>query len=171
MSIALGAKKIPLVTNRITSSVQALKSNKNDVNTADGTVQRMEIWKISLEIIKENFLIGVGTGDVKDELLKHYEEKGMSFAKHYNLNAHGQYFQTFITLGFFGFISLILLFIIPFFQSFKNRNIIYFSFLVIVAFNILVESMFENQAGVVFYTFFNSFLFLTSKQLTSENSE
>jgi len=164
-------KKNPTLTNRIITSFQVVKAAKNDINSDDGTVQRMEIWKTSIHIIKDNFLIGVGTGDVKDELLKHYDENGMSFAKSNNLNAHGQYFQTFITLGILGFLSLILLFIIPAFQSFKNRNIIYLLFLVIVASNIMVESMFENQAGVIFYTFFNSFLFLTTKQLTSVNSK
>jgi len=167
LSIALGAKKIPIVTNRITSSFQALISNKNDVNTEDGTVQRIEIWKTSLDIIKENFLIGVGTGDVKDELLKHYDEKGMTFAKANNLNAHGQFFQTFITLGLLGFVSLIMLFLFPIYQSFKKQNYIYLVFLIIIAINLSVESMFENQAGVVFYSFFNSFLFLSAKQLTN----
>ncbi|NVN94889.1 MAG: O-antigen ligase family protein [Bacteroidetes bacterium] len=168
LSIALGANKIPLVTNRITSSFQALKSNKNDVNIEDGTVQRMEIWKTSLDIIKDHFLIGVGTGDVKDELLAHYDKKGMTFAKANNLNAHGQFFQTFITLGFIGFLNLVLMFFIPLFQAIKKPNYIYLFFIIIVFINILVESMFENQAGVVFYTFFNSFLFLSSKQLRDQ---
>jgi len=169
--VGVGMREIPIVTNRITTSFQAVSAPKKDVNIADGTIQRMEIWKTSIQIIKENFLFGVGTGDVKDELLDNYEKKGMSFAISNNLNAHGQFFQTFITLGFLGFLVLILIIIIPFVQAILSRNFIYLMFLIIIAFNILVESMFENQAGVVFYAFFNSFLFLTGKQLADKKKK
>jgi O-antigen ligase len=162
--VGISISQLSFLTKRLTSTISAMNNTDINVNKDDGTVQRIEIWKTSVEIIKDNFLIGVGTGDVKDELLKRYDEKGMNFAKKNHLNAHSQYFQTFITLGLFGFLALIALFIFPSIDAFKNRNYIYLFFLLIVAVNISVESMFENQAGVVFYTFFNTFLFLTGKQ-------
>ncbi|MCX6231078.1 MAG: O-antigen ligase family protein [Bacteroidetes bacterium] len=167
--VIVGIKKFPMLTDRVNTTIQAINSSEKDINKEDGTVQRIEIWKTSITLIKENFLIGVGTGDVKDALLKSYDEKGMTFAKNKNLNAHSQYFQTFITLGIIGFLILLSLFIFPLIHAFKNRNFIYLFFLLIVAINIAVESMFENQAGVVFYTFFNSFLFLTGRQLADKN--
>ncbi len=33
------------------------------------------------------------------------------------------------------------------------------AFGVMIAFNLLVESMFERQAGIMFFAFFNAFLF------------
>ena len=43
--------------------------------------------------------------------------------------------------------------------AFRKKHLLYLLFLGIIAFNLLVESMFERQAGVVFYALFNSFLF------------
>jgi O-antigen ligase len=162
--VGFSISKLSFLSNRVNATIETLNNPTIDKNKEDGTVQRIEIWKTSFQIIKDNFLIGVGTGDVKDELLKYYDEKGMIFAKSNHLNAHSQYLQTFVTLGIIGFLALISLFIFPSLFAFKSRNFIYLFFLMIVAINISVESMFENQAGVVFYTFFNTFLFLTLKQ-------
>jgi len=43
--------------------------------------------------------------------------------------------------------------------AFKRKDYIYFFFILLFAMSILTESMFENQAGVVFYAFFNALLF------------
>lgn len=161
--IVIGYKIIPQTNNRISPAIEVIKKADYDVNAEDGTVQRIEIWKTSIEIIKNNFFFGVGTGDVKDELLSNYQKKGMKFAYDNNLNAHGQYFQTTISLGFIGFIALFFGLFYPFLLSLRKRNFLYLSFIILIALNISVESMFENQAGVVFYAFLNSFLFITLK--------
>jgi O-antigen ligase len=162
----LGIKSIPTSINRLTPALEAVRAEKRDINMEDGTVQRIEIWKSSLELLRENPILGVGTGDVKDELLRKYDEKGMTFAKSYKLNSHNQYLQTSVALGFIGLLSLILMLLAPLIYAFKNKNYIYFFFLIIVGFSILVESMFENQAGVLFFTFFNTFLFLMTKRIS-----
>jgi O-antigen ligase len=164
--IYLGIKSIPTSINRLTPALEAVRAEKRDINMEDGTVQRIEIWKSSLELLRENPILGVGTGDVKDELLRKYDEKGMTFAKSYKLNSHNQYLQTSVALGFIGLLSLILMLLAPLIYAFKNKNYIYFFFLIIVGFSILVESMFENQAGVLFFTFFNTFLFLMTKRIS-----
>lgn len=167
--IYLGINSIPKSINRLTPALEAVRAEKRDINMEDGTVQRIEIWKCSAELLMENPVLGVGTGDVKDELFRKYDEKGMKFAKSFKLNSHNQYLQTSAALGFIGLISLIAMFLIPLIFAIRNKNYIYLFFLIIVGFSILVESMFENQAGVLFYTFFNSLLFLMSNRLSSEN--
>jgi len=136
---------------------------KND--TKEGTGERLLIWRSSLDIIKNNYLFGLGTGDVKDGLIKSYSARGISMAEECRLNAHNQYLQTFISIGLIGFMVLILMFIIPVFDSVKNNYLLYLLFLIIVGFNFLVESMLERQAGVIFYGFFNSYLFIIKKRL------
>lgn len=163
--IILGVMSIPSSINRLTPAFDVVRSEQRDINMEDGTVQRIEIWKSSLELFKSNVLLGVGTGDVKDELLNKYDEKGMTFAKSFRLNAHNQYLQTAVALGLVGLISLLIMFIIPIIYSVKNKNYLYLCFLILVGFSIIVESMFENQAGVLFFTFFNSILFLLTEKL------
>ena len=134
------------------------------------TRDRILIWWHSFEITNEHFLIGVGTGDVKDFLLSKYEEKGMEHARELSLNAHNQYLQTMIALGIIGLIILLLNFILPALESIDHRDYLYFFFLILVAFNFLFESMLETQAGVVFYAFFNTYLFLIKKDPASSEA-
>jgi O-antigen ligase len=131
----------------------------------DGTYERIMIWRSSLEIIKDHPLVGVGTGDVKDVLLNKYRENNITEAVNKRLNAHNQYLQTLIALGALGLFVLLLCLFGPAIISMKDKDLLYFLFLLIVFINFLTESMLERQAGVVFYSFFNAFLFFTRKRI------
>ena len=45
---------------------------------------------------------------------------------------------------------------------------LYFSFLLMIGFNMLFESVFEVQMGIIFFCFFNSLLFMMSFRATEE---
>lgn len=128
----------------------------------DGTVARMEIWKVSIGLIRQHFMFGVGTGDVKDVFMEAYRQQKLYSIFKKKLNAHNQYLQTFVTLGLFGFSLLVASLLIPAYRSLRSRDYLYTLFILIFAINILFESMFETQAGIVFYAFFNAFLFSKS---------
>ena len=125
------------------------------------TAERLVIWKTSWEIMKQNFIFGVGTGDVKDALLKKYKEKNLQGLYEHKLNTHNQYLQTYIALGIIGFLTLLAMLILPAIWAICKGNYLYFVFLLIFSVNIIVESMLEIQAGVIFFAFFNSFFFWT----------
>jgi hypothetical protein len=64
-----------------------------------------------------------------------------------------------MTLGLPGIATLLLMLILPMIAAFRNRYFLYFVFLLLFSLNILSESMFEIQAGVIWYAFFNIVLF------------
>lgn len=134
---------------------------------ANSTGERIMIWYYSFEITNENFFFGVGTGDVKDRLLDKYEEKGMNNALELELNAHNQYIQILVALGVLGLIVLMLNLLLPVLYSVEKKHLLYFIFLFLISFNLLFESMLETQAGVVFYAFFNAYLFAIKKDPVS----
>jgi O-antigen ligase len=139
-----------------------IRSDTGNLNQSpESTAERVAIWKASAEIIRDHWLLGVGTGDVKDALYGKYAEKRMNAALKKKLNSHCQYLQTFIALGVAGFLFLVLMLLLPGIRAIQMKDNTYLIFLGIFAFNILVESMFEIQAGVVFYAFFNTFLFIS----------
>ena len=39
---------------------------------------RFDIWNNAMQVYKEHFIFGTGTGDVKDELIKQYELSGFT---------------------------------------------------------------------------------------------
>ena len=134
------------------------EENKKITTSTDGTGSRILVWKAAAEIIKDNLWIGAGTGDAKDKMLEKYLEKGMISEYENKLNSHNQFLNTFIALGIFGFVVLLLCFIVPFYFSLKEKTFLFAAFIIITGINFSVESMLETQAGVIFYAFFYSLL-------------
>ena len=146
--------------SRIYNAEYNILDKKVDTTTTESSQARILVWEASAKIIEKNILFGVGTGDIKDELDKMYVKMNMTGAHKERLNAHNQYLQSAISLGILGIISIIAIFLFPFIYSIKEKKYIYSFFLVIVGLNIFVESMFETQAGVMFYAFFNILFFI-----------
>ena len=154
-SLVLVSRFAPVVTNRIDSFLGAFHTESN-TETTESTSVRMLIWESSNQVIKNNFLLGVGTGDAKDALNAEYSKKNIANALDHNLNAHNEFYQIFICLGIVGFIILVLNLFYPIIYYSKTADYLYVIFLLIITFNFLSESMLETQAGVMFYAFFNS---------------
>ncbi len=150
---------LTVTSSRLSKAQQAISSNDLDKNSTESTTERLLIWQSAVSVIKENILAGVGTGDTNDALLKTYKTNQYSGALESRLNAHNQYLQTFIAIGIIGFLVLMGMLFIPLYTAFKKRDILYLLLLLLICFNLLFESMFERQAGVVFYAFFNGLFF------------
>ncbi len=150
----------PPTYERFFAAERALESKlQTDTSQLDGSVARMLIWQSSLEIIKDHPILGVGTGDVNYTLLDKYREHHIVMAEEREYNAHNQYLQTYLATGLAGFLVLIACLLIAFIVAYRRENLLYLLFILIFGFHILVESMLERQAGVVFYSFFNALLF------------
>ena len=88
----------------------------------------------------------------------------INYAIDYGINAHNMFFETLISVGIMGLLLLLAFFVIPLVLWIKRRkfDMLYFSFLLMIGFNMLFESMFEVQMGIIFFCFFNSLLFFMS---------
>lgn len=148
----------PRSYERFYAAESAVKAETN-TQSQDGSDARMMVWEVSLDLIKTNPIFGVGTGDVEPEMMKLYKERDIRIAMDEMLNSHNQYLQTFIALGIPGILLLLGMLFVPALWSVRKKHLLYLLFLAIFSFNLLVESMLERQGGVVFYAFFNSFLF------------
>lgn len=119
---------------------------------------------------------GVNYSLLKDNLPEYQIVKHC--IKH-ELNAHNQFSDTIIAVGLLGLILFLLMLITPVYLWIKNKSfdIVFFSMLVIVAFNSLFESVLERQMGIMFFTFFYFLLFhgnfcqqTTDNKILSDNS-
>ncbi len=79
----------------------------------------------------------------------------------HKFNAHNQFSDTIIAVGVMGLLLLLTFFAYPIFLWIKNKNfdIVFFSLLLIIAFNSLFESVLERQMGIMFFVFFYFLLF------------
>ncbi len=120
---------------------------------------RLVIWKNSFETIKIAPLMGYGIGDALDELIKEHEKTEFKAGVFDRLDAHNQFLETWLQSGIFGLISLILVFALPLWQSIRKKQELLFLFLMVSLIQIMFESMFVRLAGVVYFSFFYSYLY------------
>ncbi len=129
-------------------------------NSTDGSfISRVHIWGAAVDIVRRNFLFGVGPGDTKNTLVAEYGKKGFIDPYEKKSNAHNQYLETFINTGVFGFVILLLILIVPLFIL-EKQNTLFKIFIIMIAFNFLFESMLNTIAGVLFFGFFYNLLSL-----------
>jgi hypothetical protein len=123
---------------------------------------KKEFWQNTIEIIKENPLFGVGTGDARWESQNQYQKNNTWLEKKWQLTAHNYYLYIALIIGIPGLIVFLFCFIKP---LFTNRNFKFFPLsliVIIAAIAMLTEDLFTTQAGVSFVAFFYS-LFLFSR--------
>jgi O-antigen ligase len=118
----------------------------------NGIAMRKAVWVCSLDAIKADPWIGVGTGDGQDKLQAAYENRQFYFASRYNhFNTHNQYLQTIVNYGFIGLLIWLasLLWLCGVFKS----NWLVVSLLSCLLFAMLTESMLETNKGIVLTSF------------------
>tara|TARA_R110000868_G_scaffold205840_3_gene454478 strand:+ start:299 stop:1561 length:1263 start_codon:yes stop_codon:yes gene_type:complete len=122
-----------------------------------GSSLRILSWDASLEIIKDNFWLGVGFKNAQQELNDVYLKKEYYWPLKWNLNAHNQYLQIWIETGLVGFAFLLLSFLVLVIKIHKaqdtNHKFFLITILIIVIINFLFESFLNRYSGITLYTF------------------
>ncbi len=132
--------------------------NLYSVNVGHSYNLRMLTWHCALEIIEDNLLIGVGTGDNTEELVKCYEDKN-EYIYEMRFNSHNEYFQEAIRHGLVGLIVFLSMLSISFYYALKKKSMLYLFFIILISICFTTEAVLSRQAGVVFYTTFSSILY------------
>ncbi len=144
------------VRAKFTDSWHALTAAK--MNDDDSSTTRVLVWRSAMELIREHPLAGTGTGDVKNELVRVYGEKGYQYPFERRLNAHSQLLQSAVALGIPAALLLLAGILVPLRHALRGRQHLLVALLLLSLLNWSVESMLEVQAGVVFFVFFAALL-------------
>lgn len=161
--ILLGGIYYMINHNRRLDDINDMRKAEISINEFVEKSYRYNIWKTSSQVIRENFFIGVGAGDIHYELNRKYSENGMNDAVEENYNVHNQFLETFMGQGVIGLISLLCLLFYPLIIGFKKKKLLLIFFTIAVIINFFFESMLNTQAGVIFISFFLPFVFLLDK--------
>lgn len=157
-----GSGKLFKRFNNLVSKEQIQLGNKNDINKKD---LRIAILTVGIETFKKNPIIGVGTGDVKDELIEGYQEYGFLKGFQRNYNAHNQYLQFLIAFGIIGLVIFLIWLFYPLIEAIGNQNYFFMFLIILISFNFLFESMLETKAGVEFFAFFYVLFFISKEKV------
>lgn len=162
------------LTDFSTSNTIQLDADKSLGRDWGGKALRVAIWQCSIDIMKEHWLTGVGTGDVQDSLQAAYERRKFYFASRYNTyNAHNQFVQETLAYGIAGFILFAACLLLPLFWYPPNpERQLYGLFILSIFIICLTESILEISKGIVFYSLFNSiFAFVRPPLITTQKKE
>jgi hypothetical protein len=124
--------------------------------------QRIEYTKAAVSIIKENFWLGVGTGNWKKAYRDYYISNNSQMAPERYGNVHNQYLNYMVKFGLIGLVLIVFFIFYPVFRSKEYRNKLFLLFLVIMLIGNFGDANFETHTGSNFFVFFYC-LFLTPK--------
>lgn len=136
----------------------------NTTSSGSSSGVRLAMWESALPLIKENFLFGVGTGDVNRELQIQFSKDKLLRAVRNNYNAHNQFIQTQVALGLMGTLALLFGLFYPLYVSIRRGKLFYPLFCLILLINFLTESVFNTMAGVVYFSIMNAIVFFTYEE-------
>jgi len=137
--------------------------NNNFVNRQTIS-QRLVYYKVAVNLIKNNFWIGLGPGDIQYESNKYIALSNVGISKEYSNRVHNQFLIEFLGLGVFGFIGFIFIFFYSFFLNKKWNDYLFTSFYLIITTSFFSEFLLETQLGMAFFSFFYSILFFNQNQ-------
>lgn len=159
-----------IVRTKFETMYHSVVSSGVNVNSNESNDVRKAVWKASYEVGMRSPLVGYGTGDVQNELDAFYSKNHYVVCLDHHYNSHNQFLQSFVAIGLMGLLALILLFIWPMIKWRKNGSLTaVFSGMFLVS--ALVESIFETQTGVVFFTYFYCLLPLLNRQEKNSTAE
>jgi O-antigen ligase len=145
------------INPRFHSLKEAIISKKwINENARFGDDLRFLTWDASIEVIKSNWLFGVGEARKTEALAKVYNAKGYDFPSEQLFNSHNQFLDFMvggglIALGLFiGGLGYL------FTQSVKRKNQVLLAFLLIITFNILFENVLSRHAGILLFAVFTT---------------
>jgi O-antigen ligase len=132
--------------------------------TGSSLMQRLEFWKASLGIIKDNWLIGVGTGDMNEAFQQQYKKMNSKLSPDQRWRSHNQFLSIFVGFGIFGFIWFLFAILFPPLTLGKFKDYFFLVFFIIAMISMIPEDTIESQMGVTFFAFFYSFFLFARKE-------
>lgn len=155
----------PGLRTRILKMIKGYEVYKKTKNPSGSSVmQRIEYLRASFNIISDNILIGVGTGDLEVAFNNQFNDMNSALEYRYRYHAHNQFLGIFVALGIIGFIVFLIgLFYPPIIL--KGFNDYYFgTFFLIMFISMFSDDTLETQAGVTLFAFFYTLLLFGRKE-------
>ncbi len=134
-------------------------SNVNNMSI----IQRLFWSKNAINVIKQNLLIGVGTGDAHQELVAPVKDEHPELCTTF-CNPHNAILYILVSFGILGLVVSLLYLFLPAFKLHLFTNPYYCTFFIILCCWMFSESTFESYEGMTFISTFCSLFALTSKK-------
>jgi O-antigen ligase len=142
----------------ITGLKSDLTQQSINLNILEPRAQR---WACAWELIKESPLTGHGSGSEIALLKEKYYTRQYYNSYINELNAHGQFLSLLVKTGVPGLLLFLLVLFNGFKKSIRSGDMIFCSFLVIIAIVSFSENILDANKGIFFFAFFYSLFYLS----------
>jgi len=140
---------------------------KDDLSTrqvTETTDSRLARWETAVELIRKSPVIGYGAGSEIGLLHERFYQKKLYSSYLNNLNAHSEYLSFLIRSGILGLLAYLATLGYGFYISFRKKDLIFFTFITLIAIVSLSENLLDVDKGIIFYAFFFSFFAFSGKR-------
>ncbi len=135
---------------KVTRMAPPIEQTHNSVNI------RVGIYQCSWHLLKNNWVTGLGVGNVQVELNNCYKKFNTDVYAKTTYNTHNQFLHIILSSGIIGLILFMLMFYSQFKLALVNKDHLYISFMVFVLICFLAENILVRIHGVLFFTYFNT---------------
>ena len=132
--------------------------------TGSTLMQRIEFWKASVGIIKDNWLTGVGTGDMNLAFKDQYVKMQTKLTPDQRWRSHNQFLSILVGFGIFGFLWFIFAIFYPPIALHRLDDYFFLTFLIIALSSMLAGDTIESQTGVSFFAIFYCLFLFARKE-------
>ncbi|MDB5122086.1 MAG: hypothetical protein JWP94_215 [Mucilaginibacter sp.] len=150
--------------------ITGMRDDLSSVQVNETTDTRLARWKAAGELISKSPVIGYGAGSETGLLHESFFNKKMYSSFLNNLNAHNQYLSFLIKSGILGLLFYLATLAFGFSFAFRKRDMLFFTFMMLIAFVSLSETLFDVDKGIFYYTFFFSFFIFSYEQPPADNT-
>lgn len=160
-----------IVHSGLIARFNGIRHQLNNANTPNNhsILERLKYWKAGISIIQDNWLIGVGTGDIQASFDKEYEDSKSLLMLENRHRTHNMYLTVFITFGIGGLLLFCWMIIHFTMDNIRNHQLVGLFFMLISVVSFIPEDTLETQTGVTFFAlFYGLYSIQHSKRSTSE---
>lgn len=163
---------VPSFSARLSQISISNTSIPNESGVGDSFNMRSGILHCSLELIQQNWLMGVGPGKAQEKLDNCYMEIAPKIYEGFHFNTHNQFLGYWLEIGILGILTLFFILFTISVQGIKTHNLMSLFICIFFAICFLTENIMVRQQGIVTVAFFlNLFYFIDYKvKLNNESN-
>jgi O-antigen ligase len=135
----------------------ALKKDMSKQSAGETTDSRLARWNVAMGLIGKAPVTGYGAGSEIGLLQESFFNKKLYSSYLNRLNSHNEYLSFLIKSGAIGLIVYLATLAFGFNLSFRQKDILFFTFMMLTAFVSLSENLLDVDKGIFFYAFFFTF--------------
>ncbi|WP_036150946.1 O-antigen ligase family protein [Maribacter forsetii] len=155
--------QVPFLKYRISEIFQyGFQSTENN-RRLSSTAMRLAVYSCSFELITSHPLLGLGVGDLQDELHLCYQGLNSPDFTKKNLNTHNFYLFILGTTGIIGLISFLYSFGMLFKKAWGSKNPLFLNIFVLIALILFTENFLSRAYGLTYFCFFIILFYLLAR--------